>query len=161
MIGTSGIPGRFELASITGRWLSTIARMNSPLNQSKPDQTNDASPSAARQRDWAQYIQSAETVVVKVGTRALTNELGYLDSERMRNLSDQLVALRRQRRVVLVSSGAVAAGMSTLGYTKRPADLAELQAVAAIGQTKLIQAYDHEFRRHQFDGASTPQPFHA
>ncbi|MFM8250281.1 MAG: glutamate 5-kinase [Planctomycetota bacterium] len=135
--------------------------MNSPLNQSKPDQTNDSSPSAARQRDWAQYIQSAETVVVKVGTRALTNELGYLDPERMRNLSDQLVALRRQRRVVLVSSGAVAAGMSTLGYTKRPADLAELQAVAAIGQTKLIQAYDHEFRRHQFDGASTPQPFHA
>ena len=121
----------------------------------------------ARAQDWAKHIQPAQTVVVKVGTRALTNELGYLDPQRVSNLADQLVALRRERRVVLVSSGAVAAGMSSLGVTKRPTDLAELQAVAAIGQTKLIQAYDHEFRRHQHmgrltaDGSPVTGPFHA
>jgi glutamate 5-kinase len=63
-------------------------------------------------------------------------------------LAEQLVESRRSRRVVLVSSGAVAAGMSTLGYTKRPWDLAELQAVAAVGQAKLIEAYNDEFRKH-------------
>jgi glutamate 5-kinase len=56
--------------------------------------------------------------------------------------------------VVLVSSGAVAAGMSTLGYTKRPGDLAELQAVAAVGQAKLIEAYNDEFRKHTATAAA-------
>jgi glutamate 5-kinase len=90
----------------------------------------------------------AHTVVVKVGTRVLTDERGYIDRRRVGHLAEQLVELRRSRRVVLVSSGAVAAGMSTLGYTKRPGDLAELQAVAAVGQAKLIEAYNDEFRKH-------------
>ncbi|MFO0817872.1 MAG: glutamate 5-kinase [Pirellulales bacterium] len=99
--------------------------------------------------------QDSHTVVVKVGTRVLVDERGYLDPDRVAHLADQLMTLRRQRRVVLVSSGAVAAGMNTLGYKKRPADLAELQAVAAVGQAKLIESYNHEFRRHRvaIDGA--------
>ncbi len=52
------------------------------------------------------------------------------------------------RRVVLVSSGAVGAGMGQLGLKKRPTDLSHLQAVAAIGQTNLVEAYDRELRRH-------------
>ena len=99
----------------------------------------------------------AHTVVVKVGTRVLTDERGYIDRRRVGHLAEQLVELRRSRRVVLVSSGAVAAGMSTLGYTKRPGDLAELQAVAAVGQAKLIEAYNDEFRKHPATGpADTP-----
>lgn len=105
--------------------------------------------------------QDAHTVVVKVGTRVLTDERGYLDPDRVRHLSEQLIALRRERRVVLVSSGAVAAGMSTLGYSKRPGDLAELQAVAAVGQAKLIEAYNHEFRRHTVQGAQGDVACHA
>lgn len=100
------------------------------------------------------------TVVVKVGTRVLTDERGYLNQERIQHLAEQLVELRKTRRVVLVSSGAVAAGMSTLGYERRPTDLAELQAVAALGQAKLIQAYDNEFRRLS-GGAGATTTFHA
>lgn len=103
----------------------------------------------------------AHTVVVKVGTRVLTDERGYLAPRRVEHLAEQLVDLRRSRRVVLVSSGAVASGMSSLGYAKRPAGLAELQAVAAVGQAKLIQAYDHEFRRHACPAAGPDQTFHA
>lgn len=103
----------------------------------------------------------AHTVVVKVGTRVLTDERGYLDPTRVEHLAAQLVELRRTRRVVLVSSGAVASGMSTLGYTKRPGGLAELQAVAAVGQAKLIQAYDQEFRRHECPAAGVGLRFHA
>lgn len=93
--------------------------------------------------------QDSHTVVVKVGTRVLVDERGYLDPARVAHLADQLITLRRERRVVLVSSGAVAAGMNTLGYQKRPVDLAALQAVAAVGQAKLIESYNHEFRRHR------------
>ncbi|HOZ59653.1 MAG TPA: glutamate 5-kinase, partial [Nakamurella multipartita] len=50
--------------------------------------------------------------------------------------------------VVLVSSGAVGAGMSQLGLTQRPQDVARLQAVAAVGQARLIEAYDRVFRQH-------------
>ncbi len=110
------------------------------------------------QRDEREYrgrlAADAHTVVVKVGTRVLTDERGYIDRRRVGHLAEQLVELRRTRRVVLVSSGAVAAGMSTLGYTKRPGDLAELQAVAAVGQAKLIEAYNDEFRKH----AAPPGP---
>ena len=56
--------------------------------------------------------------------------------------------LQSGRRVALVSSGAVAAGMGRLGLKKRPTDLAQLQAVAAVGQTSLVEAYDRTLRSH-------------
>ncbi|MBM3998094.1 MAG: glutamate 5-kinase [Planctomycetes bacterium] len=91
---------------------------------------------------------SAHTVVVKVGTRVLTHADGGLNHDRIERLSRELHAVRESgRRVLLVSSGAVGAGMSQLGLTKRPADIARLQAVAAIGQARLIEAYDRTLRR--------------
>ncbi|MCA9166600.1 MAG: glutamate 5-kinase [Planctomycetales bacterium] len=91
---------------------------------------------------------SASPIVVKVGTRVLTKTDGRLDYDRIADLADQLHQLRQaNRHVVLVSSGAVGAGMSELGLTARPSDLAKLQAVAAIGQTKLIEAYDRTLRQ--------------
>jgi glutamate 5-kinase len=88
-------------------------------------------------------------IVVKVGTRVLTQANGRLDRERIAGLAEQIHGLlARGRQVVLVSSGAVGAGMSELGLEKRPTDLAQLQAVAAVGQTKLIEAYDHTLRQH-------------
>lgn len=87
------------------------------------------------------------TIVVKVGTRVLSRPDGTLDRERIAQLAEEICRLLDMgRRVVLVSSGAVGAGMSLLGLTRRPADLARLQAVAAIGQTSLIEAYDRTFR---------------
>ena len=92
---------------------------------------------------------AAKRIIVKVGTRVLTLDDGTLDRERIENLAGQINALLDQgRQVVLVSSGAVGAGMKQLGLRERPKDLAHLQAVAAIGQTNLIEAYDHHFRRH-------------
>ena len=90
----------------------------------------------------------SHTIVVKVGTRVLTRADGTLNDERIAQLAEELNQLiAAGRRVVLVSSGAVGAGMSQMKLTSRPTDLAQLQAVAAIGQTKLIEAYDRTFRR--------------
>lgn len=103
------------------------------------------SPDLLRQEVTA----AAQLVVVKVGTRSLTHPDGTLDQERIGRLAEELSALNSGgRKVALVSSGAVGAGMSQLGLKKRPTDLAMLQAVAAIGQAKLIEAYDRHFRTH-------------
>ncbi len=89
----------------------------------------------------------AELIVVKVGTRVLTRTDGTLDLDRITSLAKQIHQLREQgRKVVLVSSGAVGAGMSQLGLSERPTELAKLQAVAAVGQTNLIEAYDSIFQ---------------
>ncbi len=92
---------------------------------------------------------TADTVVVKVGSRVLTRSDGLLNTERIDALAAELAGLvDRGRRIVLVSSGAVAAGMGQLGLSRRPRDLAHLQAVAAIGQSHLIQAYDRALRAY-------------
>jgi len=96
-----------------------------------------------------EIVTAAQTVVVKVGTRVLTHADGTLNQERIGALAEELSSLLTgKRRVALVSSGAVGAGMSVLKLAKRPTDLAHLQAVAAIGQAKLIEAYDRHFRTH-------------
>lgn len=95
-----------------------------------------------------EIISQASLIVVKVGTRVLTHPDGWLDPEQIRKLAEGISALiQAGRQVVLVSSGAVGAGMSQLGLSSRPTDIAQLQAVAAIGQTKLIEAYDRTFRQ--------------
>jgi len=94
----------------------------------------------------------ATTIVVKVGTRVLTGADGRLNEARIVALAEELHdVLSSGRRVVLVSSGAVGAGMGQLGLTERPKDLARLQAVAAVGQCYLVQTYDRalkNFGRH-------------
>lgn len=97
----------------------------------------------------AQITSAAQTVVVKVGTRVLTNADGTLNLERIGQLAEEVHTISAAgRRVVLVSSGAVGAGISLLGLKGRPTDLAKLQAVAAVGQTHLIEAYDRTLARH-------------
>lgn len=92
---------------------------------------------------------SAHTMVVKVGTRVLTHAGGGLNYERIDQLAEELVEIRSAgRHVALVSSGAVGAGLSQLGLRERPTDIARLQAVAAIGQARLIEAYDRTLRAH-------------
>ena len=90
---------------------------------------------------------AARLIVVKVGTRVLTGPDGLLDAARIDALGRQFdAALADDRRIVLVSSGAVGAGMGRMGLTARPQELASLQAVAAIGQSCLIEAYERAFR---------------
>ena len=92
---------------------------------------------------------SATTVVVKIGTRPLSRDDGVLDAERIEALAEEIhEQMAAGRRMVLVSSGAVGAGMGQLAITDRPDDVRHLQAVAAIGQSYLVQAYDRALRKH-------------
>jgi glutamate 5-kinase len=96
-----------------------------------------------------EVIATAHTVVVKVGTNVLTNADGTLDPSRVQVLADQLHRLRQSgRKVALVSSGAIGAGVGRLGLGKRPVDLRQLQACAAVGQSFLMRAYEEALARH-------------
>lgn len=96
-----------------------------------------------------QLVSEASTWIVKVGSRSLTGDDGLLDQAQVANLARQLIMLVEMgKRVVLVSSGAVASGVGKLGLASRPSDLATLQAVAAIGQTHLIHVYEQTFAKH-------------
>lgn len=87
--------------------------------------------------------------VVKIGSALLTNEGQGLDLERMDGWVTQMCQLRKAGvEVVLVSSGAVAAGMEKLGWMERPAALHQLQAAAAVGQTRLVQAWETGFQKY-------------
>jgi len=87
--------------------------------------------------------------VVKVGSALLTRDGRGLDEPAVRSWVDQLAALRRRGvEVVLVSSGAIAEGMSRLGLSRRPEALHQLQALAAVGQMGLVQVYERAFQRH-------------
>ncbi|QDU81011.1 Glutamate 5-kinase [Polystyrenella longa] len=101
-----------------------------------------------------EVIQTARTVVVKVGTNVLSLDDDTLDIERIELLSGQLHKIRQTgRKVVLVSSGAIGAGMGLLSLKKRPEDLPHLQAAAATGQARLIHVYDECFQRHGYHAA--------
>lgn len=96
-----------------------------------------------------QLVSESSTWIVKVGSRSLTGDDGLLDQAQVANLARQLIMLVEMgKRVVLVSSGAVASGVGKLGLASRPSDLATLQAVAAIGQTHLIHVYEQTFAKH-------------
>ncbi len=83
---------------------------------------------------------------MKLGTGVLTDSRKQLDLAQVEQLVGQVAAQRRAgRELVLVSSGAVGAGMGALGYERRPTDLAELQACAAVGQSRLMATYDKLF----------------
>ena len=94
-------------------------------------------------------LTGARRVVVKIGSALLTNDGRGLDEAAIGGWVDQIAALHaRGIEVVLVSSGAVAAGMVRLGWNARPSAVHELQAAAAVGQTGLAQCYEGHFARH-------------
>jgi glutamate 5-kinase len=94
-------------------------------------------------------VTEARRIVVKVGSSSLTTAAGGIDEQRVDALVDVLGALAgRGREVVLVSSGAIAAGLSPLRLPRRPRDLATQQAAASVGQGLLIGRYAAGFARH-------------
>jgi glutamate 5-kinase len=94
-------------------------------------------------------ISGARRVVVKVGSSSLTTLPGGLDDDRLEALVDVLGAVRADgREAVLVSSGAIAAGLAPLQLTGRPRDLATAQAAASVGQLRLVQTYADAFAKH-------------
>ena len=94
-------------------------------------------------------VTQARRIVVKVGSSSLTTAAGGLDPARLRALVDVLAAARAAGgEVVLVSSGAIAAGLAPLGLTRRPSGLPAQQAAASVGQGLLVHRYTEELRRH-------------
>ena len=94
-------------------------------------------------------VTSAQRWVVKIGSALLTADGRGLDREAMAIWVRQMVALRQAGiDLVLVSSGAVAAGMSRLGWLERPSAIHELQAAAAVGQMNLVKAWQTSFAEH-------------
>ena len=88
-------------------------------------------------------IRKARRLVVKVGSALVTNNGEGLAVEALADWARQIAALRAEgREIVLVSSGAIAAGMQRLGWTRRPQEMHQLQAAAAVGQMGLAQAYE-------------------
>ncbi|GHB39840.1 glutamate 5-kinase [Streptomyces cirratus] len=101
--------------------------------------------SAARQS-----VVDARRIVVKVGSSSLTTAAGGLDADRVDALVDVLAKARSggEKEIVLVSSGAIAAGLSPLGLRRRPKDLARQQAAASVGQGLLVARYTASFARY-------------
>jgi len=96
-----------------------------------------------------EVIALADTVVVKIGTNVLTDTDGTLDRGRLQALADQVQRIRQGgRKVALVSSGAIGAGIGHLGLGRRPTNLRHLQACAAVGQGFLMRAYQEALAGH-------------
>jgi glutamate 5-kinase len=97
----------------------------------------------------SEWLQGVTRVVVKLGTGVLTDSQKKPDLAQMEQMTAQIAAQRQAgKEIVIVTSGAVGAGMGALGHKKRPNDLAELQACAAVGQSRLMATYDQLFSAH-------------
>ncbi|MCB0943125.1 MAG: glutamate 5-kinase [Mycobacterium sp.] len=103
-------------------------------------------PASGAHRD---AIRTARSVVVKIGTTALTTRSGLFDAGRLAQLADAIESrMKAGSDVVIVSSGAIAAGIEPLGLSRRPTDLATKQAAASVGQVALVNAWSSAFGRY-------------
>jgi glutamate 5-kinase len=96
-------------------------------------------------------LANVKRVVIKIGSRVLTGEDSGLDETIMGSIAAQVAHLRQGgREVIIVSSGAIAAGRKELGLEERPRTIPQKQATAAVGQTRLMHAYENAFAPHGF-----------
>ena len=106
---------------------------------------SQADPSEVRRR----CLGTARSIVVKLGTQLLSDKDGRLDAAFLTSVATQVAELRRRGvQVTIVSSGAIGAGLRELNLPARPTDLAKLQAVAAVGQPRLMDAWEAAFAPH-------------
>ncbi|HEV8379327.1 MAG TPA: glutamate 5-kinase [Tepidisphaeraceae bacterium] len=96
-----------------------------------------------------QYLAQVRSVVIKLGTQLLSDAQKQLDTAYLSEMATQIVGLRQKGiGVTIVSSGAIGAGLRELKLPKRPVDLAQLQAVAAVGQRRLMDCWAAAFAPH-------------
>src|SRR5882672_978747 len=96
-----------------------------------------------------EILAKVNRIVIKLGTGLLTDAQNHLARAEIKGLVAQVAALHQQKKqIIIVSSGAIGAGMAELGLKQRPKRLDELQAAAAIGQSKLMAVYDEMFGKH-------------
>lgn len=97
-----------------------------------------------------EIIGKCKRVVIKIGSRILTSEETGLNSDRIQELVDGMVAkVKKGMEIAIVSSGAVSAGMARLGLKKKPCDIPVKQAAASVGQGRLIWSYEEAFGKHK------------
>lgn len=105
--------------------------------------------STPSQAQVCRSVAQAQTMVVKVGSSSLTRPSGHLDAAKLEALVASVAAnVLSGARVVLVSSGAIAAGFGPLGFAERPRDVATQQAAASVGQGLLMARYETAFARY-------------
>jgi len=96
-------------------------------------------------------MQRQKRIVVKIGTKVITSRDGILDKERVRAIVEQICDVKAKGMdVLLVTSGAIGAGIGLLGLKKRPAKLSELQATASVGQVHLMDVYTEYFKSKSY-----------
>lgn len=94
-------------------------------------------------------LRKAKRIVVKIGTKSLTNNRSELDERKVAKFVKDIMALRKRgKEVLVVTSGAVGAGIGKLGLKERPKQLQLLQATASVGQGILMQVYEKNFSRY-------------
>ncbi len=102
----------------------------------------------------SELLKNVSRIVVKLGTGVLTDSRKQLDPAQVEQLVVQVAEQRKAgKEIVIVTSGAVGAGMGALGFEKRPGELAELQACAAIGQSRLMAIYERLFAKFELQVA--------
>jgi len=96
----------------------------------------------------SEVFEGIKRVVIKIGTQVLTSENDRLDASVIEHIVEQVCYLVKEKKVevILVTSGAIAAGMQVLGWKKRPRGLHKLQAAASIGQSRLMRVYERLFK---------------
>lgn len=125
--------------------LSDAARGAQAAVQGVPEPGQEPAPAASDRS----VLANARRIVVKVGSSSLTSIQGGISEESLTSLADALAAKRNTgAEIILVSSGAIAAGLAPLGLAKRPRDLATQQAAASVGQGLLMARYTQAFGAH-------------
>lgn len=105
-------------------------------------------PHSGKPRNLAEHIARCRRIVIKLGTNVIMRDDGRMALGRFYGVAESIAKVRHDgREVLLVSSGAIGLGMDRLGLKKRPTELAALQACAAIGQSRLMSAYDDAFEK--------------
>ena len=89
----------------------------------------------------------AKKIIIKLGSSIITNDGKGIDEAFLSNFAADISLLAKKMKVVIVSSGAIAAGLKKLGISRRPSELSELQAAAAVGQMDLIRSFEKEFSK--------------
>ncbi len=126
--------------------------LQSPNKHSTFDKSHDAlAYSYEDSGERARVLRGAQNIVVKVGTQLLTDDSTGTQQEHTARIIGQVAALRKAGcSVILVSSGAIGAGMNVLHTGRRPDNLDQLQAHAAVGQSQLMYQYENECVQHGF-----------
>ncbi len=101
-------------------------------------------------REKRQILRGRKRIIVKLGSMVLAAPGGGVDQDLLNRLADEMTAAgtRGEREFIIVSSGAILMGMQIMGYRDRPRDMKMKQALAAVGQSRLMQAYGDAFERH-------------